>query len=113
MVAAYIAIQTPLDPNINQSYAPFGFYKFGVCCWTYQNQVDGNVYDGIVEFINTQYFMTQAKYANPTGFRYNLFGNNTALVTFQPTIQNAAPDVSINNIAYNPTTGKGMPLIPA
>jgi hypothetical protein len=113
MVAAYILFQVPYDSNINESYAPFGWRKLGVCCWTYFNAVDGNTYDGEVEYINTYQYMTQAKYANPNGFRYNIFGQNNALVTFQPTVQNSCPDVSINSKPYNVTTGTNMPYVPA
>jgi hypothetical protein len=113
MVAVYIDIDSPYDTTINESYAPFGFYKFGVGCWQYANASNNNgqLYDGAVEWINTPHFTTQPKYANPVGFRYVLFGSTTAKFTTAPTIQAAAPNMFVNGQAYNPTTGLNMPPV--
>jgi hypothetical protein len=129
MVAIYIDIQQPIDATINQSYAPFGFYKFGLGCWQYQASGPGvalpvapssflsggvsagGVYDGEIEWINTLQFTSQPKYANPVGFRYMLLGKTSAIVRLLPTPNGiAAPNVGINGVPYNPTTGLNMPL---
>jgi hypothetical protein len=100
-----IDINTPFDTSINQSYIPFGFYKFGICAWVY----DGG-YRGACEWINTQHFCTEPKYANPISLDYCLFGSTTALITPVFVITGAAPDVILNNIPYNAATGLNMPI---
>lgn len=101
-----IDVQTPFPPQINQSYVPFGFYKFGCCCWVYEGG-----YDGVVEWINTQHFVTEPKLPSPISFRYWFALGVTALVTPIIRVNNSVPDIELNGTFYNPVSGKNMPLL--
>lgn len=112
MVAMQVIIQTPFPPGVADSYIPFGWYKFGMCCWTYQGdglQVDG--YNGETEWINQQFFYTEPKYANPYAFRYWLIAGVSAMIVPFLQVKSVPPDILINGLTVNPATGKGMPLI--
>lgn len=102
---AQISIQGPFPPQIDQSYEPFGFYKFGLCCWQYEG------FDGQIEWINTQFFCTEPKYPGPTAFRYWFQKNVFALVQVVPTIRSDMQSFKINGVNVNPATGDGMPLL--
>jgi hypothetical protein len=108
-----INIQTPLPAVINQSYMPFGFYKLGLGCWQYQNAALGDAgnYDGEIEWINTLRFVTQPKYANPSGFRYWFQPGIVALVTPNLILPTNVPDIIVNGTAYNMVSGENMPLL--
>lgn len=87
-----------------QSYRDFGFAKFGLCCWNY------NGYDGEIEWINTDHFITQSKLNGPTGLRYYAAPGVQMLIQLQPNPQPTIPDVAINTVLRNAVTGKGMPM---
>jgi hypothetical protein len=110
MVWMTVKILPPIPPWINQSYTPFGFYKFGCCCWQYQDPL-GNVWDGEVEWINTQNFVTKAKLGSVYGFRWFLWEG--LLATFNPVLEVAvqAPSIEVNGTFVNPVTGEGFPLL--
>ena len=100
-----INIQPPIPPSIDMTYLPFGYGKFGLCCWTYDQNCDG-----IVEWINTMNFITESKMDGVTGFRYflraGLYANLTPLIH----VPNAPP-ISIGGFNVNPLTGAGLPLV--
>jgi hypothetical protein len=117
MVMMLVDIQQPIPAEIGQSYIPFGFRKFGLCCWTYEPplSVSGLAvflggYDGQIEWINTEHFITQSKLPNPVGFRYWLQQGCTAIITPVTQAFGAVPDIQIGSLLINPVTGKGMPL---
>ena|SRR5579872_4270248 len=112
----YVQIQPPIPPQINQSYIPFGYWNFGLCCWQYSADGDlsGQAFDGAIEWINTMNFVTEPKYNNPVAFRYFLKAGLSAIVYPSISVNVKVPDISINGTFYNAVTGKGMavPLIP-
>ena len=100
-----IDIQPPIPPNVNQSYMPFGWAKYGVCAWVY------NGYRGESEWINFNHFVTEPKYKNVTAFDYWFASGVSAIVTPLLEVDSAVPDITINGITYNMATGKNMPLL--
>src|ERR1700754_1183117 len=99
-----IDIQSPFPPGVDQSYIPFGFYKFGLCCWVYEGG-----YDGAIEWINTQHFVTEPKYQNPVSFRYCFLGGTIGTVTPKLVVNTSVPDITINTKVVNMATGKEIP----
>jgi hypothetical protein len=102
----------PYPPSINESYGPFGFYKFGVGCWQYDLGFPGSkLYDGAVEYINTEHFCTEPKYINPYAFRYVLFDGVSATKSMAPVLDSNIPDSVVQGEAVNAVVGKGLPLL--
>ena len=91
---------------IPQSYRPFGFAKYGLCCWVY------NGYDGVIEWINSQFFVTDSKLPGVTGFRYYANAGVQMLLTPTTIPLPPIPDVAINAVLTNAALGKNMPLPP-
>lgn len=98
-------ISTPIPGYVNQSYMPFGFWKFGLMCWVY----DG--YRGEVEWINSLKFVSEAKYADPAGVDYFFQKGVIFKVQLVPHVSVNLQDIVLNGIPFNPATGKGFPLI--
>lgn len=87
------------------SYGNIGFAKFGCCCWNYGG------YDGEIEFVNTEFFVTQSKQPNPTALRYYAVQGVQMLIQFGITPLPAVQDVQLDGVPTNATTGKNMPLV--
>jgi hypothetical protein len=100
-----IDVQPPYPPQINQSYTPFGFWKFGCCAWVY------NGYRGQIEWINSPHFVTEPKYANPTSFDYYFNVGVIAVVTPNLQVDTKAPGIILNDVLYNMASGEGMPIL--
>ena len=104
MVQALIWSERQLPGAAPESYKPFGFAKFGLCCWNYGG------WDGQIEWINTAFFMTISKYPNPTKLRYWAANGVQMTIQMQQSPVPDVPDVAINAALVNLVSGKGMPL---
>lgn len=98
-----IDIQDPIPPWINNTWQPFDYYKFGLCCWVYSGG-----YSGEIEWINSKHFCTEPKFGDPQAFRYCFQKGIIATVT--PVIQITAnvQDTIINGTNYNLVKGTNL-----
>ena len=101
----HVQITNPIPKNVGFSYGSFEFRKFGVCCWIYAND-----YEGEVEFINRRKFVTEPKYEGAVGLRYWFQPGIFAVTYFSPSDLPPVRDVILNGKAHNPSTGKNMPM---
>jgi hypothetical protein len=96
----------PIPPEINQSYFGYGFYKLGLGSWTYE--IDGLLYQGETEWINTLNFCSQPKYPNPTCFSYWFKDGLLFNVAILPTTRNDIASSLVQGVEVNLATGLGL-----
>lgn len=100
-----------IPPDINESYRPFGFYKFGLGCWCYN--VNGREMDGEIEWINTLRFCSRPKYPNPTCFRYRVDSRLKVSISMEPLVRTDIADTVVAGIATNWALAKGLAALAA
>jgi len=113
VLVATMDILPPWPAKIDDSYPPFGFYKFGLWVWQYgYNASNPNqLYDGRIEWITTQHFCTTPEWPDVKGYRYHLRPGVQASLKVVPWIREDIPDTIINGVAINLIRGTGLPLV--